>query len=98
MNHLQYWGEQKGHCRRHRVRKVDPKNQLFPTLIKLGLNLAHTDLGFHFGISGSSVSCYLTTWICFFYHHFSEVEWMPTVEQVAGTLLEAFKGKFDTLP
>ena len=96
VNHLQYWGEQKGHRRRHRVRKLDPENQLFLTLIKLRLNLAHTDLGFHFGISESAVSRYLTTWICFLYHHLSEVEWMPTVEQVAGTLPEAFKGKFDT--
>ena len=42
VNHLQYWGEQKGHRRRHRVRKLDPENQLFLTLIKLRLNLAHT--------------------------------------------------------
>ena len=96
MNHLQYCGEQNCHHRSHRIRKLDPENQLFLTLIKLKLNLAHTDLGFHFGISESAVSRNLKTWICFLYYHFIEVEWMPTVEQVAGTLPEAFKGKFNT--
>ena len=61
------------------------------TLLKLKLNLKTTDL---FGVSNSVVSRYITTWICFIYHHIKEFEWMPSVDQVEGTLPVAFHEKF----
>ena len=30
------------------------------------------------------------------YHHFKEIDWMPSVDQVLGTLPAAFKEKFPT--
>jgi hypothetical protein len=52
------------------------------------------DLAFRFGLSTAQVSRYLTTWICFLYHHIKELDWMPSVQQVAGTLPCVFKEKF----
>ena len=74
--------------------KLDPLNQLFLALIKLKLNLPHRDLAHRFGISVSVVSKYFITWICFLYCHLREIDWMPTVEQVKGTLPFAFKEKY----
>ena len=54
------------------------------------------DLLFRFGLSVSLVSQYITTWICFLYHVFMEVDWMPSVEQVKATLPSIFKEKFAT--
>ena len=93
---LNYWGSKEGSRIWNRRRKLDPENQLFMTLVKLRLNLKTKDLAFRFGLSTSQVSRYLTTWICFLYHHIKELEWMPSVEQVAGTLPCAFKKKFPT--
>ena len=69
-------------------------NQLFLTLVKLRLNLKVKDLAFRFGLSPGRISCYLTTWICFLYQHLSELDWMPTVQQVSGTLPSAFKDEY----
>ena len=54
------------------------------------------DLSFRFGLSVSLVSHYITTWICFLYHVFMKVDWMPSVEQVKATLPSVFKEKFAT--
>lgn len=94
VDHLNYWGSKDGVRTRHRSRKLDAQNQLFLTLVKLKLNLKLTDLAFRFGLSKSQISRYLTTWICFLYHHLKEINWMPTVRQVSGTLPTAFREKF----
>eukprot|EP00731_Ephydatia_muelleri_P026308 Em0018g408a len=94
VNNLQYWGSKEGARVRNRKRKLDPENQLFLALVKLRLNLMTKDLAFRFGLSTAQVSRYLTTWICFLYHHIKELDWMPSVQQVAGTLSCVFKEKF----
>ena len=91
VNELHYRGEKEGKGLRHRVRKLDPLNQLFLTLLKLKLNLKQKDLAFRFGISPSVVSRYITTWICFLYHHLSEIDWTPSVNQVMSTLPHSFR-------
>lgn len=91
---LNYWGSKEGVRQRHRTRKLDPKNQLFLTLVKLKLNLKLRDLAYRFGMSASQTSRYITTWICFLYHHVKEIDWTPAVDQVFGTLPAAFKEKF----
>ena len=90
------WGEKERITPQQRKRKLDPLNQFFLTLVKLKLNLKHTDLGFRFRLSASQTSWYLTTWICFFYNHLKEINWMPAVDQVMGTLPAAFRDKFLT--
>ena len=74
--------------------KLDPLNQLFMTLMKLKLNLREKDLAYRFGISVSVVSKYFITWVCFLYSHLHEIDWMPTVEQIKGTMPHAFKEKY----
>ena len=69
-------------------------NQLFVLLVTLRLNLKTEDLAFRFSLLPSQISRYITTWICFLYHHLKELDWMPTVQQVAGTMPSAFKEKF----
>ena len=64
------------------------------TLMKLRLNLRVVDLSFRFHVSPATVSRYVTTWICFLYHHLKELDWMPSVQQVAGTLPPAFRERF----
>ena len=89
-------GCKEGSHLRKRCRKLNPENQLFMTLVKLRLNLKTTDLGFRFGLSTSQISRYVTTWLCFLYHHVKELDWMPLTEQVTGTLPCAFREKFPT--
>ena len=94
VNNLRHWGSKGGVRLRQRARKLDPKNQIFLTLVKLKLNLKLSDLAFRFGLSPTQVSRYLTTWICFLYHHLKEIYWMPSVQQVRGTLPTEFKENF----
>ena len=89
VNDLNYWGSKEGQRKCH-CYKLDPMNQLFLTLVKLKLNLK-VDLAFCFKVSASVVSHYITTWICFLYHHLREIDWVPTVEQVTGTLPHSFR-------
>ena len=65
-------------------------------LVKLRLNIKLEDLSFTFGLSTSVISRYLTTWICFLYRFFIEMDWMPSVEQVKAMLPSAFKEMFAT--
>jgi len=64
--------------------------------MKLKLNSPVQDLAFRFMVSKSLVSKYVITWICFLYQHMKEIEWMPSVEQVTGTLPCSFRDKYPT--
>lgn len=98
VDNLNYWGSKEQVLqRRRRSRKLKPKNQLFLVLVKLKLNLKLNDMAYRFGVSTSQVSRYITTWICFLYHHMKEIDWMPAVSQVLGTLPTTFKDKFPTI-
>ena len=59
-------------------------------------NLKVRDLAFRFEISMSTVSHYVTIWICFLYHHLKELDRTPSVEQVMGTLLKSFRQQYPT--
>ena len=95
VNNLHYWGTST-----HRTGKwgwkLDPKNQFFLTLVRLRLNIRVKDLSIRFRISVGLISRYITTWICFLYHHLREIEWMPTPQQVAANLPHVFKEKYPT--
>ena len=92
---LNYWGAKECHGKK-RSKKIDTKNQLFLTLVKLRLDFPIKDLAIRFGLSTGLTSKYITTWICFLYHHLNEIDWMPTVEQVWATQPAVFKDKFPT--
>ena len=86
VSELNYWGSREGDRKRHRVRKLDPMNQLFLTLVKLKLNLKVEDLAFRFKSSASLVSRYVDMLT-----HLREIDWLPTVEQITGTLPHSFR-------
>ena len=44
VDHVNYWGAKEGAQQRYRSRKLDSKNQLFLTLVRLKLNIKLTDL------------------------------------------------------
>ena len=69
---------------------LDPINQFFLTLVRLKLNLRVVDLSYRFGISTGLVSVYFMTWVCFMYKQLDDIDWTPSVEQVAGTLPSRF--------
>ena len=94
VNKLTYWGSKHNKSGKRRKMKLDPLNQLFMTLIKLKLNLRERDLAYRFGVAVSVISKYFITWVCFLYCHLREVEWMPSVEQVRGSLPSSFKEKY----
>ena len=98
VNELNYWGRKKKprEQKRRRPTKLTPLNQLFMTLMKLRLNLPVCDLAFRFMVSKSLTSTYITTWICFLYQHLKEITWMPSVEQVLGTMPSSFREKYPT--
>ena len=94
VDRLNYWGKKATQRKRNRVAKIKSIDQLLVTLMKLRLNLKVVDLAFRFGVSASCVSRYITTWICFLYHQLKEIDWMPAVAQVSGTLPPAFRTQF----
>lgn len=96
VHELTYWGSKSEGCRKRLSMKVNPKNHFFLVLVKLRLNLMLKDLAYRFGLSTSQTSRYLTTWICFLYQTMKEIEWMPTVSQIMGTLPTAFRERFPT--
>ena len=96
VDRLTYWGSKPTRHVRRRSTKLNPMNQLLMTLMRLRLNLKVIDLSIRFGVSKNAVSNYVTTWICFLYHHLKEVDWMPSVQQVSGTLPPAFHEHYPT--
>jgi len=46
-------------------------------------------VGDHEQLSTTQTLHYLTTWICFLYHHLKEFDWVPAVDQVIETLVYA---------
>ncbi len=62
--------------------------------MKLKLNLRERDIAYRFGIAQSTVSKYFITWVCFLYHHLTEIDWRPSPEQVRRTLPQAFRDKY----
>ena len=95
VNDLFHWGGRKGKSSiQKQPTKLSPMNNFFLTLVKLKLDLQVWDLAFRFGISKSLVSKYVITLICFMYHHLAEIDWMPSVQQVIGTLPHSFKEKY----
>ena len=94
---LSYWGDSERKSNRKRKRKVlDPLNQFFLTLVRLRLNLRVVDLSCRFGISTGLVYSYFMTWVCFIYKQLNDIDWTPSVEQVAGTLPSKFQEKYPT--
>ena len=80
--------------KRSRRRKLDPKNQLFLVISKIKPQ-------FRSGIS-IWIVCFLDITLynnldVFLYQRLKEIDWIPTVNQVKGTLPAAFREIFPTI-
>ena len=69
--------------------------QFLFTLMKLKLNLCSLVLAFHFGISESLLSRYITTWVCFLYQHLKRLSGC-LYSWASSTLPHAFHDKYPT--
>lgn len=74
-------------------RKLSPKNELFLTLVRMRLGLLHQDLAFRFGISISTVTEIITTWIQFLYLQFNRLRplMFPPLRKIKKHMPKSFK-------
>jgi hypothetical protein len=98
VNHLIYWKgnkTQKGKIKRNHqyTRKLNPKNQLLLTLIKLRQAFPNRDLAYRFNIALSMVSEIINTWIQFLYKQTEglRIRMFPSRERIKETLPSCFR-------
>lgn len=98
---LRYWGNSNtgsDHIldSRGAPRKLTPMNEFLLVLCRLRCGLLEIDLAHRFGISQSTVSRILITWINFLYFKFKDLNIWPTKEQIQMHLPKQFKEKYPT--
>lgn len=76
--------------------KMSLQNQLLLTLLRLRRALREEDLAYRFGVSVSTVSRLVTTWICFLHDYLAKLKWWPRKEVVLQHLPTAFREKYPT--
>ena len=72
-------------------RKLNTRNELFLTLVRLRLSLTELDLAFRFKVSQSTVSNIWSTWIPFLGKELQPLIFWPTQEQNNGNYANCFK-------
>lgn len=77
-----------------RKRTFSPLNEFFLMLVRLRLGLFEQDLAYRFGISQSSVSRLLITWINFVYLQFKEIPLWPPKALIVANMPTCFKVKY----
>ena len=79
-----------------RKRILSPLNEFFLLLVRLRLGLFEKDLAYRFGISQSSVSRILITWINFVYLQLKQIPLWPPRALVLSNMPNTFKMKYPT--
>ena len=79
-----------------RKRILSPLNEFFLLLVRLCLGLFEKDLAYRFGISQSSVSRILITWINFVYLQLKQIPLWPPRALVLSNMPNTFKMKYPT--
>lgn len=74
-------------------RKLDPKNQLFLTLIKLRRGFSSRDLAYRFNVSESYISNVVITWVQLLYHEFQSLKksMFPSRQEMREHMSPSFK-------
>ena len=72
-------------------RSLTSREEMVITLMKLKLGLTNDDLAFRFGISSSSVSRILTTWIKFLSTALSSLIYLPEKDAISSLMPLSFK-------
>ena len=73
---------------------LDPKDQLFLTLMKLRQAKEDFELSLLFNISETTISTIVVTWIIFLYFQLKEIDFWPSKELVQEYMPEDFGKKF----
>ncbi|XP_014670846.1 PREDICTED: uncharacterized protein LOC106811658 [Priapulus caudatus] len=100
MEKLTYWNQPLKSCRkspsktRGTKRKLSATNELFLTLVRLRTGLLNEDLGYRFGITSSTVSKIVITWVQFMYKQFSGLKtaMFAPRDVIKSNLPPSFKG------
>ena len=84
VNHLKYWSSSGGTDQSSmkyntgRKRKLPPLEEFFLVLVRLRLGLLEQDLAYRFGVSQSTISRIVITWINFLYLQLKQIPlWSP---------------------
>ena len=85
-----------GLARRGRPRLLSPMEEMFLTLVRLRLGLMEQDLAYRFGISQSTSSRMIITWINFMYLQLKTIPLWPPKEVIRSNMPAAFKEKYPT--
>ena len=99
VNNLQYWDGSKPATQnatpthRRGNRKLEPKEELFLTLVRLRRGYSLDTMAHFFSVSASTVSVIFTTWIQLLYCHFNEYrdEMFPSRQHFQENLPRVFK-------
>ena len=98
VNMLNYWHgstqETQVKITRSRRRKLPPIEEFFLVLIRLHLGSFEQDLGYRFGISQTTVSCIIVTWINFMYLQFKQIPLWPPRALTLSNMPKLFKDKY----
>lgn len=97
VNKLYYWSsgtEEKSNKWRSRI--LSALNEFFPTLVRLCVGLLEQDLAYRFGISKSTVSHILITWINFMYLQLEQIPLWPPRGLISANMPNVFKIKYPT--
>ena len=89
-----YEVEQQTQNKRGRPRTMNPKEEFFMVMCRLRQAFPEKHLGFLFGVSQSTVSRILISWINFMFLRFGSINIWPTREEVDQTMPEDFKIKY----
>ena len=100
VNHLKYWSsslvtdESSMKSNTGRKRILPPMEEFFLVLVRLRLGLLEEDLAYRFGVSQSTVSRIIITWINFLYLQLKQIPlWSPKA-LVMSYMPKAFKEKY----
>ena len=99
VENLNYWGQgkdvddgsDKSSRSKGRHRTLCPIDEFFLVMIRLRLGLLEKDLAYRFGISQSTVSRILITWINFLYLQFQCIPFWPSKEMIVADMPESFR-------
>ena len=80
--------------KKRRDRSLSPIEELFMTLIRLRVGLMEQDLAYRFGVSQSTVSRIIITWINFLYLELKKIPLWPPKEIIQVNMPKAFKEKY----
>ena len=88
------YGAYEGTGKTRRSHILSPINEFFLMLCRMRLGLLEQDLAYRFGISQSTVSRVITTWINFCYSKFKEVPIWPSREVVDNNMPQIFRNLY----